>query len=209
MFDPTRNDWQSLAIGEIGSHDAIALRVGRIIGMWSLVEHQLGHLLSIILHADARIGSLLFASIKSEAGRLAMLDSIISDRLAPEHQEEFRALRKRAKTVGSYRDDLAHTPWAVSSAGELVLLNSADQLMHEAHYVVTNAEDSPQAISRLFDHMGKMYDSNRCYSTREFDFIEKEIRALSDDLAAFAAKVAQPTWLQRRQMQDLPSAPSN
>lgn len=199
MFDATKHDWQSLAIGEIVGHDAIALRVGRIIGMWSIVEHQLGHLLSIILHTDARIGSLLFASIKSEAGRLSMLDSIIADRLTPEHQEEFRALKKRARTVGSYRDELAHTPWAASSVGELVLLNSAAQLLHEAHRVAASAEDSEKALSQLFDHMGKMYNSNKCYSAREFDFVEREIRTLSDDLAVFAEKVAKPTWLQRRQ----------
>ena len=199
MFDPTKHDWQSLAIGEIAKHDAIALRVGRIMGMWSIVEHQLGHLLSIILHTDAYIGSLLFSSIKSEAGRLSMLETITADRLTPEHQEEFRALKKRARTVGSYRDELAHTPWAASSVGELVLLNSAAQLRHEAYRVAAGAEDSEKVVSQLFDHMGKMYDSNKCYSAKEFDFVEREIRALSDDLLVFAEKVAKPTWLQHRQ----------
>lgn len=128
-----------------------------------------------------------------------MLDSIIADRLPPEHQEEFRALKKRARAVGSYRDELAHTPWAASSIGELVLLNSAAQLQHEAYRVAVSVEDSEKGVNQMFDHMGKMYDSNKCYSAREFDFVEREIRTLSDDLAVFAEKVAKPTWLQRRQ----------
>lgn len=193
MFDPTKNDWQSLCIGEIIQHDVIATRIGRIIGMWSLVEHQLGHLLCIILHADARLGMLLYSSIKAEAGRLAMLDSIISERLKPEDQLEFAALRKRVRTVGSYRDELAHTPWAVSKMGELVILNSADQLRHEANRVNFSAAHSEEAKIRFFNHMGKMYDSNKSYSPREFDFIENEIRSLSDDLVIFAEKIAQPT----------------
>ena len=201
MFDPTRNDWQSIAIGEIVQHEAIATRIGKIIGMWSLVEHQFGHLLSIILHTDARIGSLLYSSIKSEAGRLAMLNSIVDERVKSGDQDEFRELRKRAKTVGSYRDELAHTPWAVSSTGELVLLNSADQLKHEAHHVSASAVKCDDANTRLFSHMEKTYGNNKSYSTREFDFIESEIRKLSDDLAKFTAKVAQPTWLQQLQAQ--------
>gem|GEM_PF-5531458 len=79
------------------------------------------------------------------------------------------------------------------------MLNSAAQLQHEAYRVAVSVEDSEKGVNQMFDHMGKMYDSNKCYSAREFDFVEREIRTLSDDLAVFAEKVAKPTWLQRRQ----------
>ena len=178
--------------------------------MWAVVESQLSYLLSVILQADARVGATLFSVITAEGGRLAMIKAVASDRLTLEQQKEYEALQKRVKSVGKYRDNIAHNIWAVSesnpdrlilydarkyaSATASITNNVADPLRHSSSQ--TERQKFHDAFVHQFDAEQEYANSGRQYTEREFLHIESEITQLSFDLGQFASKLWLPLQMQ-------------
>ena len=209
MFEAFDGESNS-SLKSVAERPELAVHIGLIIGMWAVVESQLSHLLSIILQSDAKIGATLFSVIKAESGRLAMIDAIADDRFTLEQKTEYEALQKRVKSVGKYRDTIAHNIWGVSTTcpNSLILFdarksarwmasftsNLADPLRHDKS--LTENQKSHRALILHMTAEREYANSAREYTEKEFLHIESEITQLSFDLGQFASKLHPPLHLQ-------------
>jgi hypothetical protein len=171
----------------------LAAHIGLIVGMWATVESRLSHMLSIILHSDAEIGATLFSVIKAEGGRFAMIRAIAEDRLTPEQQAEYSALKKRIESVGSYRDAIAHNIWAISEdhPDSLILFDAKASARFMAILTKDLATVYPTE-KHQYDFIKSVEDrkkSARKYTEKEFLHIEAEITAVAAEIADFSSRL--------------------
>lgn len=193
MFQPYKGKFVS-RLDTLKARPIFAARIGHTIAMWSAIEIHLSQLLSIILRADAQVGATLFSAIRAESGRLAMIRAIAEERLPPDLFAEYLALQKRVSSVGSHRDAMAHGSWALSQTDPdcLILVDSryVGRYIAAAHSNLSKENASLLERQKAAAAMKNYLDSARRYGDVEFDYIEKEIKAVRQEIKEMAAKVS-------------------
>ena len=188
MPNPYRGGHALWNVDTLTQRPELAMHLGVIAGMWSVIEAQLGHVLATILHSDALVGMTIYSVIKAEGARLDAMDAIASERLSPVDYATFIALQKAVRSVGKQRDVLMHNIWAVSEAHpkSLVLHDVRKWTAFAASSRAENQTTNPDGHKKIYD---AMIASSMEYKEQDFLAIQRDVKALYFQLLEFAMRL--------------------
>src|ERR1700682_821777 len=108
----------------------LAALVAEIIGFWSEVDVQRGHLLSTLLGAGDGPALAMYLALTSTAARRAALLAVVHSVLNQVDEDLFAAISKYAVPIEDERNHFAHGLWGYSDdvPDGLLLVNSAYRL---------------------------------------------------------------------------------
>ena len=186
MPQPYFGNWQSTQ-NSLAERPILAAHVGIIAALWAHVEYRLALLMALILHIDAEVAMVMYAPVRSEAARLAIIEAIVKDRLSEERLTEFQKLRKRVKSTGDERDKIVHGLWGIPE-------NVKDSLIW--YDGTKSVEQVSGIISRLARTEKKTYKPPKRglmtaleYKVSDFIDIEKRIQERIAEIVMFGATI--------------------
>jgi hypothetical protein len=92
----------------------LAAHIGTIAAMWAQVEVTMGILLSMLLGADAVVGTAMYTSLISEQARLAAMNAAANEKLPTELRDKYLSLMRSIKIPRKARNKVVHGLWAIS-----------------------------------------------------------------------------------------------
>jgi len=180
---------------------ALAAHIGVIASLWSNLEYLLGCVEAAILQVDARIGTLIYSSVKSEAARLDIIKNIANEYLDKNLSEEYIKLQKAIKKTGSERDKVIHGLWGLplspfgsdeffADTDSLILADPRDFVAMKAAWTSLLAKSEKDRTDKDHVHLEtKQRPPALEYRENDFTDIEVRIKQRTHDLTEFGAKV--------------------
>lgn len=196
------NGASSYNLHSLKERPALASHIGLITAMWSLIDVQLAHMVSTMLHADAEIAATLLGGIRSEPVKLAAIQAVAEERLSSELLAEYTLLMKEFKSVSKARNDVVHKIWAVpdNKPESLVLIDSRKASTFNASLITSFAKPLGTIGKNVQEKYAKVFEdfiqSSMEYQENDFLDIENRIDQLSKKIAQFSMKLQQPTAAQ-------------
>lgn len=149
----------------------VHLYIGLAIRHWALLELTLSLHLAGFLGTDQFRARIVWASIPNLRVKRELLSSLAKTYLEESVLTKYRRLLRRLKTLGEFRNTLAHSPvmWIDNDQYRFVTdkanKDGGADFAHEVRYQLNNIKNLPQDIEKLNQDFSRLLGDMRMYTS--------------------------------------------
>lgn len=142
-------EFSNAALGKRPEH---AAAIGRLMGLWSLIEAAVASILGHLMHDNPRAAIALMDSFTSNQARLAAVKKVARELLEDDEFSKFGDLMDRVQIEAQTRNKIAHGVWGVDDeeTSSVFLLPLKDYARLPVGYVTEAKHGNPlELVQRL------------------------------------------------------------